>query len=225
MSENENGFVDFVKDFIELQKELNKIEFLKNKKGYNYHYTPLEDILPMVVGIATQHNIAILQSFDTNDNNIVVGELILSHISGYERKFVSRIPMANVGSGKDNPTQNVGATVSYLRRYMIMSVFGIATEDNDAETRQLPQQQSKPSQQPQQNKPQPQPQQPAKPLADVETFLKSLNLSYKTQGNMIKILSGYNETSKNKESLVKYGFRYNAQAKAWIMPIQEQEAS
>jgi hypothetical protein len=213
MSENENGFVDFVKDFIELQKELNKIEFLKNKKGYNYHYTPLEDILPMVVGIATQHNIAILQSFDTNDNNIVVGELILSHISGYERKFVSRIPMANVGSGKDNPTQNVGATVSYLRRYMIMSVFGIATEDNDAEIRQLPQQQSKPSQQ------------PAKPLADVETFLKSLNLSYETQGNMIKILSGYNETSKNKESLVKYGFRYNAQAKAWIMPIQEQEAS
>lgn len=96
--------------------------FHKNK------YASLGAHLSVIKPIAAKHGLAILQVPCTEDNCIGIRTTIVHKDGGSISEFVG------VPASTDTTGQQAGAIISYLRRYALASVAGVATEDDDAET-------------------------------------------------------------------------------------------
>lgn len=102
----------------------------KSKKGHNYTYSPIDEVLKLVRPVATKNGVAILQS-ETQVDGLMIMETMLLHDSG---EFISGTvcsPFEKLGSM--NGYQSAGSGLTYLRRYGLSSILGIASdEDKDA---------------------------------------------------------------------------------------------
>jgi hypothetical protein len=96
--------------------------FHKNK------YASLGAHLEVIKPIFAKHGLAILQFPTSCDKTIGVSTVII-HTSGASIEDSICLPVSEGMKG-----QEAGAIISYLRRYALASVAGIATEDDDAET-------------------------------------------------------------------------------------------
>jgi hypothetical protein len=95
--------------------------FHKNK------YASLGAHLEAIKPIFQKHGLAILQ-FPTSSEKAIGVNTIIVHTSGASIEESICIPVADNVKG-----QEAGAIISYLRRYALASVAGVATEDDDAE--------------------------------------------------------------------------------------------
>lgn len=95
--------------------------FLKNK------YATLDDTIAVVYPVLNRHGLTISQ-FPVNDGDSIGLTTILMHESGewLEQTFV--MPLADE-KGK-SMAQVAGSVFSYLRRYGISAVTGVATDDD-----------------------------------------------------------------------------------------------
>ena len=93
-------------------------------------YATLQAHLKTIKPIFAKHGLAIIQfpSSGFNEKEVGVCTMIV-HESGESIEHKCHIPVADNATG-----QQAGALVSYLRRYALAAVAGIATEDDDAET-------------------------------------------------------------------------------------------
>lgn len=96
--------------------------FHKNK------YASLSAHLDVLKPIFNKHGLAILQ-FPIGDADSVGVKTIIIHKDGASLHASALVPAEKGMSG-----QQAGALISYLRRYSLASVAGVATEDDDAET-------------------------------------------------------------------------------------------
>jgi hypothetical protein len=102
-----------------------------DSEGYGYKYTSLPKILDHVRPILKKHGLGLVQHVFTNDGvpaveTVIFGEDGPVAKSGEVRADPNTIKMAN-------GVQAVGATITYLRRYSITALLGIAgDEDTDA---------------------------------------------------------------------------------------------
>ena len=90
---------------------------------FKSHYATLAAVLDVIRDPLSQNGLALIQGVNGEEF-----ETILTHASGQWISFSE--PFKPV---KNDP-QSIGSLKSYLRRYSIMSILGIATEDDDAET-------------------------------------------------------------------------------------------
>jgi hypothetical protein len=95
--------------------------FHKNK------YASLGAHLEAIKPIFHKHGLAILQ-FPTSTEKAIGVNTCIVHTSGASIEESICIPVADNVKG-----QEAGAIISYLRRYALASVAGVATEDDDAE--------------------------------------------------------------------------------------------
>ena len=95
--------------------------FHKNK------YASLGAHLEAIKPIFQKHGLAILQ-FPTSSEKAIGVNTIIVHTSGASIEESICIPVGDNVKG-----QEAGAIISYLRRYALASVAGVATEDDDAE--------------------------------------------------------------------------------------------
>lgn len=95
--------------------------FHKNK------YASLGAHLEVIKPIFAKHGLAILQFPTSCDKTIGINTVVI-HTSGASIEESICIPVAEGIKG-----QEAGAIISYLRRYALAAVAGIATEDDDAE--------------------------------------------------------------------------------------------
>lgn len=95
--------------------------FHKNK------YASLNAHLSVVKPIFAKHGLAVIQFPSSDDKSIGVTTTII-HECGSQLMDSIHIPVSDSITG-----QQAGAIISYLRRYALASVAGIATEDDDAE--------------------------------------------------------------------------------------------
>ena len=95
--------------------------FHKNK------YASLNAHLSVIKPIFAKHGLAIVQLPSNEGNSIGVTTNVI-HESGAHIHQSIHIPVTENVTG-----QQAGAIISYLRRYALASVAGIATEDDDAE--------------------------------------------------------------------------------------------
>jgi len=110
--------------------------FHKNK------YASLGAHLESIKPIFFKHGLAILQ-FPTSSEKAIGVNTIIVHTSGASIEESICIPVGDSVKG-----QEAGAIISYLRRYALASVAGVATEDDDAEINRIahsPAPQSKPA--------------------------------------------------------------------------------
>ena len=102
----------------------------KNKQGYNYTYADLASVLEVSRPIMAKYGLSVTQFVTTTDQGATQVETMLLHESG--QFFKTKIQAAAGNNGKMSAAQNIGSTLTYLRRYAITALLGIAQDDDDA---------------------------------------------------------------------------------------------
>ncbi len=117
-----------LKKLFEFRKKVGKIG--KNKQGYGYKYADLENILTHINPILDNLNLLISQKIIQNDNVEYLETTIYDLES--EGFLTQKIKLPQVGNA-GNEAQQLGASITYIRRYSIEVMFGLTTsEDIDA---------------------------------------------------------------------------------------------
>ena len=101
----------------------------KNAKGYGYNYTDLAEITKLL----NENGVSYYQYIEPWEGRDYI-MTVVTDSEGNESEPIRgcRIVDAKL-SGKDNPVQAYGASLTYARRYSLLMAFGLATTDDDAE--------------------------------------------------------------------------------------------
>jgi len=187
---------------------LNKViaevkDVAKTENGFGYKYASLDNILKMLRPLLAKNGLALLQSQEIKDGEIVVRTL-LTHTSGEWIEVTASAPFENLKGM--NSFQVVGAGITYLRRYSIANLFAIASEeDTDAS----PKNDKKPNPKPQQKQNQ----------GEKNQSWEQLGISFKkTENGLVAVETQKGAIFKNKELLKQAGFKWNNELKSWIKP-------
>ncbi len=107
--------------------ERNKTVEVRMKSGntYTFKYATLDNIIDTVRGPLSKNGLWFVQLLHGEEGGKREVETILLHESGQSIK--SRMPILMSDSGN----QALGSAVSYMRRYALTSMLGIAAEDDD----------------------------------------------------------------------------------------------
>jgi hypothetical protein len=95
-----------------------------NAGAYSYSYADLGDALGMARPILASCGLALLQSAESNHDEVVVHTTVLHESGQYVAFAPTRLP-----AGKT--AQATGSAITYARRYSLMAALGLATEDDD----------------------------------------------------------------------------------------------
>ena len=101
----------------------------KSKQGYGYKYTELAQINEYL----ESKGISYSQYTQTEDGVDFIYTVPVIDGKKQEPLRGCRIVQAAL-SGKSNPAQEQGSAITYARRYSLLMAFGLATEDDDAES-------------------------------------------------------------------------------------------
>ena len=113
---------------IKIQSEVTNIS--KDTQGFGYKYAKLDSVLDMLRPIFNKHGVLIWQDVSSEDGEMVRITTSFIHESGEKKEQVISYPIPALA--KMNSMQNLGSAISYLRRYCLMTMIGIAgTEDDD----------------------------------------------------------------------------------------------
>lgn len=102
----------------------------KNKEGYGYCYTDLAEIHRYLESNDARY----VQRIERIDGDDYI--FTRRYINGeWEAEWLQGCRVVNaVLSGKSNPAQEQGSALTYARRYSLLMAFGLATDDDDAES-------------------------------------------------------------------------------------------
>ena len=109
--------------------------FIVDKEGYNFKYLTLAKMLEVILPVSGKHNLSIMQ-FPSIE---VVGEqpwvTIVTRLSCEDEWIENEFQFLLIEPTKKTDTEIMcaGSTVSYLRRFALQSILGIAGADKDAE--------------------------------------------------------------------------------------------
>lgn len=108
----------------------------KNKDGYGYKYTDIAEIHRYL----EENNMKYYQEIETNEINGADYIMTYRFVNGEweeKPKRGCRVVDATL-QGIKNPAQEQGSALTYARRYSLLMAFGLATEDDDAQSLSKP---------------------------------------------------------------------------------------
>lgn len=123
-----------IQDFIKAQAEFKEVG--KSKQGYGYKYAPLDEVLKMARPILVKNNFFLTQDSKTyiDENGIewISVNTVLMHVTG--EIIDNTVTTKYADLAKMNAYQSLGSAITYLRRYGLSMLLGIASdEDTDAQ--------------------------------------------------------------------------------------------
>lgn len=156
----------------------------KDKKGYGYNYTDLDTVITTIKPIFEKNKLGFIQSLTTLENG---KNGITTRIFSVEGEWLEdTIALPDVAMAKTNAAQNLGASITYMRRYALCSMLGISSdEDEDATTTTETQSKQTQSKTPQKQQATTQ----LKGGPDTPAQTKIINGLLKTEINGIKVFS------------------------------------
>ena len=102
----------------------------KKEEGYGYNYASLAETIEVTKDILSKYNLSIQQTLGNATNT---GYPSVTTILRHKGQFIGSTASAPLIEMKGiNDVQRAGAIYSYLRRYMLQGILGLASEDNDA---------------------------------------------------------------------------------------------
>ena len=96
-----------------------------NTGKYTYNYARLEDVLKAVQEPLAEQDLVLSQPIVVIDGMLVIHNVITCLRTGIQ------INMGGPGSQVKNDPQAAGSTITYYRRYSLLSLFGIKQDDDD----------------------------------------------------------------------------------------------
>ena len=115
----------------------------KDKDGYGYKYTDLDTVISAIRPVLFNNNLGFTQSLTTTEN----GERgITTRVFNTAGEWLEdTIALPEISMAKTNAAQNLGAAITYMKRYALCAVLGISSdEDTDAATKENPKFEAKP---------------------------------------------------------------------------------
>ncbi len=103
------------------------VDFTSAKGRTTYTHTSLAAVVDAVTDPLTRHGFSVSFVPQTSDRAVHV-TCILMHRDGHSER--ASIASAPDNSGSKNPAQAVASTITYLQRYTLLSMLGIATSDH-----------------------------------------------------------------------------------------------
>ena len=103
----------------------------KNMQGYGYKYTDLAAINDFLHSQGIGYS-QYVETSEVNGEDYIYTVPVVEGVAQPPRRGCM-IPKATL-SGKSNPAQEYGSALTYARRYSLLLAFGLATEDDDAES-------------------------------------------------------------------------------------------
>jgi len=119
----------------------------KNSQGYNYKYADLAATLNAIRGPMVEAGLSLYQTVKTHrdvEPALPVLLTTVTHESGEE--ISSEFPLSFDWESltKGNTLQNIGSTLTYIRRYSLQAILNLATDDDGASSTYTPPQNVKP---------------------------------------------------------------------------------
>lgn len=110
----------------------------RNKEGYGYKYTDLAQIHEYL----EQNKMKYIQYIERIEgDDYIMTKRFIEGKWEEEAMRGCRVVQATL-QGKSNPAQEQGSALTYARRYSLLMAFGLATEDDDAQSLTKPVKQS-----------------------------------------------------------------------------------
>ena len=100
----------------------------KTREGHNYKYAGRAETLSQLQDLLATHDLSVRWKTDQLVHEIAV-TCIVTHVDGHSEE--TRLVGSPDTTGSKNSIQAVGSTVSYLERYTLMAILGLATIDQD----------------------------------------------------------------------------------------------
>lgn len=118
---------DYLSAFSRLQADLPAVA-RKGTGHNNKKYARFEDVIEAIRAPLSKHGFSL--SFRTNhEGNVVRITGVLGHESGHQE--TTDLPLPADASGSKNAVQSWGSSISYGKRYVALTLLGIATDDDD----------------------------------------------------------------------------------------------
>lgn len=126
-------FDKFSKAFVEAQKEMENPTKDSNNPFFNSKYADLANVLGKIKDALNKNGLWFTQHPSLRDNLVAVRTMIV-HESGQWMSSTCYAPLTKKmvkGVEKDADAQSIGSCITYLRRYSLAAICGIAQEDDD----------------------------------------------------------------------------------------------
>lgn len=123
------------KDWLEAYKKMPRV-ITNNATGNtgkrDYGYAKLETCLSQIVPILLESSFTMSQDFNRQDELYGL-TTTFQHVSGKEKVFWFAPPQSLLSTNQKG-IQCAGSLYSYLKRYHLLSIFAMATEDDDGQS-------------------------------------------------------------------------------------------
>lgn len=137
-----NNRQEFLSAIIQAQSAIAPITKDKTNPHFKNDYVSLATILKAVCPILNLNKILLTQEIGIDDKDRDILKTRLTHISGEE---LSSSAILRVKKSDDiNDPQKFASSLTYMRRYSLTALLGIAEEDDDGNEASTPSAQSKP---------------------------------------------------------------------------------
>lgn len=100
----------------------------RSAKAHNSNYAPLDKTIDQIKGL--MHECGLSHSWRTaQDGDKITVTCVVSHVDGHSEQ--TSLSSAPDDGGKMNSIQRIGSAVSYLERYTLFAILGLASGDMD----------------------------------------------------------------------------------------------
>lgn len=121
---SDEGKIELVKAFVAAQGDMGAVVKSVKNDHFKTKYADLASVMEAVMPALTKNGLALIQSSTYEDETVEV-ETIIVHTGGGSMSTTLRARPQNA------TPQGIGSVLTYLRRYSLMAITGVAPEDDD----------------------------------------------------------------------------------------------
>ena len=100
----------------------------KDKNAYNYKYTDLDTVISTVKPVLAKYKLGFMQSLTTCESGRWAITTRLFSANG--EWLEDTVPLPEVSVAKGNAAQNVGAAITYMKRYALCAMLGVSSDED-----------------------------------------------------------------------------------------------